>query len=175
MCLVHTPKVGRVGEAKWKSQVLLIIARCDGHVGVWAVSLELLGWWRSFGLTPFTTCDLWAFVHSSFLGLACRSLTMGNLPEHLWSHVVPRFQLLLRVCPHGNCLHCLCRDSCPCGLVDYLRKKMLIAMFSSHCSHYFGPKSELRLILSRMLWGMPCTQCEVLNVGQYSDPTFGPF
>ena len=23
--------------------------------------------------------------------------------------------------------------------------------------------------------GMPCTQCEVLNAGQYSDPTFGPF
>ena len=23
--------------------------------------------------------------------------------------------------------------------------------------------------------GMPCTQCEVLNVTQYSDPTFGPF
>ena len=23
--------------------------------------------------------------------------------------------------------------------------------------------------------GMPCTQCEILNVGQYSDPTFDPF
>ena len=26
-----------------------------------------------------------------------------------------------------------------------------------------------------LLRGMPCTQCEVLNVGQYSDPTFGLF
>ena len=23
--------------------------------------------------------------------------------------------------------------------------------------------------------GMPCTQCKVLDVGKYSDPTFGPF
>ena len=25
------------------------------------------------------------------------------------------------------------------------------------------------------LWGMPCTQCEVLDVGKYSNPSFGPF
>ena len=25
------------------------------------------------------------------------------------------------------------------------------------------------------LGGMPCTQCEVLDVGKYSNPSFGPF
>ena len=24
-------------------------------------------------------------------------------------------------------------------------------------------------------WGMPWTQCEVLDVGKYSNPSFGPF
>ena len=28
---------------------------------------------------------------------------------------------------------------------------------------------------SLLFEGMPCIQCEVLDVGKYSDPTFGPF
>ena len=29
-------------------------------------------------------------------------------------------------------------------------------------------------IFSGMPWGMPCTQCKVLYVGKYSNPSFGP-
>ena len=32
-----------------------------------------------------------------------------------------------------------------------------------------------RDILSHLLKGMPCTQCEVLDVGKYLDPSFGLF
>ena len=37
--------------------------------------------------------------------------------------------------------------------------------------------TDMKDLRHHLLWtkGMPCTQCEVLDVGKYSNPSFGPF
>ena len=71
------------------------------------------------------------------------------------------------------------KDAYGCILTDTRNNLYHIDDFTTFktlvCSLNRESPSTLSAALLPLCLGMPGTQCEVLDVGQYSDPTFGPF
>ena len=74
-----------------------------------------------------------------------------------------------------------------CFLLVHLVCLITQPISGGDAERFFSQCSTNWMTMSTCLWfmihgdiegrllGMPCTQCEVLDVGKYSDPTFGPF